>query len=192
MAPRIVDLRTDRPCDYAAIAAEVEKRRKATDHGWRQVAEEVALEVNADHAESIVRNLNRWRSKVRRQPPKPSLLAPGFGVLYARLELLIDQMAEEAKNLPRVERICAALADKAAVIREILERRLEELEAIEDAQAPRVVDPIFERLADLDSFFDPEAILEADRDRVLLMIQRLGHLQREIDLHRPTHSWRDP
>lgn len=148
--------------------------------------------MNSECADSVVRSLHRWRSKAERGTKSgTTALAPGFGVFYRRIETQIELMKKEAETLPRVKRLLTPLAERAALLREVLDQRLDALEAVDDHRAGEALDPIFHRLASIDPFFEPRSLLEADRDQLLLLIQRLSHVQREIHLSIPGSSYFD-
>jgi hypothetical protein len=107
-------------------------------------------------------------------------------VFYERVDLLVDAIDREAATLPRVDSHYARLAERLDLLEDVLEARLKQLEAVEEGRAGEVFDPIFHRLASIDPFFEPVALLQTDREHCDAFMEEVdratsGHFQATSD-----------
>jgi hypothetical protein len=124
-----LDLRTGKPCDYGKLAHEVERRMRRDHLKWRPAADAVASEANNDHAEAIVRTLNRRACKGATERPSPAAASPlpllGAGLLYEHIKEVLVRIRREVTGKLMPDDFFEVRAKTADLIRSWLERSAE-------------------------------------------------------------------
>jgi hypothetical protein len=191
-----LDLRTGKPCDYGKLAHEVERRMRRDRLKWRPAADAVASEANEDHAEAIVRTLNRRASKSATERPSPAAASPlpllGAGLLYEHIKEVLVRIRREVTGNPIMpDDFFEVRAKTADLIRSWLERRQRDLtEAGRDA-AIDLVGALVGELGAVEQVFGPGFLYDAEMIRLRNLIDMSRSLQLQIDVARPNSTGRD-
>ncbi len=142
LAPKILDDRTGKPCDYPRLVEEARKIARARSIEWRPAVEILAEQVNSDHLEAVVRALNRHRRRSEpaaapRRRRAVSAMALGLGGLLAEIEAQVEEVRGRLNASGRLTgRIfCHGLSRELDPLRELLEERQRALREVSAEQA---------------------------------------------------------
>lgn len=184
---RIIDERTGRLCDYAALVDECRTLVQTEGVTWRQAAERIAKSASCDKAESIVRQLNRKRPEDEKQPPS---FLPGEAVLYDAIAQQLDALELAVNSLVGRQAILAqkddrfrVLAEASASIRALLHYRLEILQSLSDEESARIADDVLHGMQQ--GQLSPNTLIQMEHGRLSSLITRVRQLQHKIDDARP-------
>jgi len=140
--PRLIDQRTGEPLDYDALLAEAKALSEESSVTVPAACRTVAEQANADHAESIVRHLQRIRNDPVLEdttPAVPVVPLAGWGavgeLLFRAASQLEDQWNDLGERQRHTEHEARTFHRRAIALYDVASRRYDYLTALEPRDA---------------------------------------------------------
>jgi hypothetical protein len=148
-------------------------------------SEIVGEEVDPDHAQNIARSIRRHLQKIAAREVGPTGDSPagaGLGVLYDLLSKRLEALDHEALKLCHTEAQYSAVVARTEAIKEVVERRLTQLEALTTEQRTAQARQLLVSLED--PLLDPSAIAEREMQVLAALMKKAHDLLSAIEMWR--------
>lgn len=197
MADRIVDERTGKLCDYAALWDEIEALAARKRIPLKTAAGKIARSACLHRYEGILRNLRRERER-RAAPsqaplpvPSPVLLVPGLAVVYRLISDHITTLRTEMKGAPKGETYFSEAERAAEVLRDFIGDRLNRLSAMDPDKRKALAVALLGSLETVDLALSADSVCEAEIRELENLQSRIRSLLLEMDVARPKQKFLD-